>query len=126
MFYVYVLKSKNDYSQYIGLSQNLEERLEELNTVRVNSTKSKRPWQLIYTESFTTCLEARKREKIFKICCWKKIQKANYGRLAQLARALARQARGHWFKSSIAHIVKQGLMMSGRCVRCEIVNQIVN
>ena len=25
------------------------------------------------------------------------------GRLAQLARALARQARGHWFKSSIAH-----------------------
>ena len=27
----------------------------------------------------------------------------SYGRLAQLARALARQARGHWFKSSIAH-----------------------
>ena len=25
------------------------------------------------------------------------------GRLAQLARALARQARGHWFESSIAH-----------------------
>src|SRR5210317_719872 len=25
------------------------------------------------------------------------------GRLAQLARALARQARGHWFKSSNAH-----------------------
>ncbi len=27
------------------------------------------------------------------------------GRLAQLARALARQARGHWFESSIAHII---------------------
>ena len=27
------------------------------------------------------------------------------GRLAQLARALARQARGHWFESSIAHFV---------------------
>ena len=27
-----------------------------------------------------------------------------HGRLAQLARALARQARGHWFESSIAHI----------------------
>ncbi len=25
------------------------------------------------------------------------------GRLAQLVRALARQARGHWFESSIAH-----------------------
>ena len=35
------------------------------------------------------------------------------GRLAQLARALARQARGHWFESSIAHIIKQGLMTFG-------------
>ena len=26
------------------------------------------------------------------------------GRLAQLVRALARQARGHWFESSIAHL----------------------
>ncbi len=34
----------------------------------------------------------------------------NHGRLAQLARALARQARGHWFESSIAHIIKQRLM----------------
>ncbi len=32
-----------------------------------------------------------------------------HGRLAQLARALARQARGHWFESSIAHIVIQGV-----------------
>ncbi len=30
------------------------------------------------------------------------------GRLAQLARALARQARGHWFESSIAHHILQG------------------
>ena len=31
------------------------------------------------------------------------------GRLAQLARALARHARGHWFKSSIAHSIGAGV-----------------
>jgi putative endonuclease len=79
VFYVYVLKSKNDYSQYIGLSQNLEERLEEHNTGRVNSTKSKRPWQLIYTESFTTCLEARKREKYLKSAAGRRFRKQIMG-----------------------------------------------
>ena len=33
------------------------------------------------------------------------------GRLAQLVRALARQARGHWFESSIAHFTSHyGIM----------------
>ena len=37
------------------------------------------------------------------------------GRLAQLVRALARQARGHWFESSIAHSpVLQGLAQRRR------------
>jgi putative endonuclease len=79
VFYVYVLKSKNDYSQYIGLSQNVEERLEEHNTGRVNSTKSKRPWQLIYTESFTTRLEARKREKYLKSAAGRRFRKQIMG-----------------------------------------------
>ncbi len=79
MFYVYVLKSKNDYSQYIGLSQNVEERLEEHNTGRVNSTKLKRPWQLIYTESFTTRLEARKREKYLKSAAGRRFRRQIMG-----------------------------------------------
>ncbi len=79
MFYVYVLKSKNDYSQYIGLSQNVEEGLEEHNTGRVNSTKSKRPWQLVYTESFTARLEARKREKYLNSAAGRRFRKQIMG-----------------------------------------------
>ena len=35
--------------------------------------------------------------------CILPIRESHVGRLAQLVRALARQARGHWFESSIAH-----------------------
>ncbi len=52
-------------------------------------------------------------------CNASSLLKANCGRLAQLARALARQARGHWFESSIAHIISQGLTIIGRFVRSE-------
>jgi putative endonuclease len=75
VFYVYVLKSKKDCSQYIGLSQNVKERLKEHNAGSVTSTKPKRPWQLMYTESFTTRLEARKREKYLKSAAGRRFRK---------------------------------------------------
>jgi putative endonuclease len=49
--------------------------LKEHNAGRVTSTKPKRPWQLIYTESFTTCLEARKREKYLKSAAGRRFRK---------------------------------------------------
>ncbi|MDP6527716.1 MAG: GIY-YIG nuclease family protein [Candidatus Pacebacteria bacterium] len=61
-----MLKSKKDNSQYIGLSQNTEERLKEHNAGRVKSTKPKRPWNLLYKESFRTRTDARKREEYLK------------------------------------------------------------
>ena len=66
MFYVYILISQKDNSQYIGLSQDTEERLKEHNAGRVKSTKSKRPWSLLYKEPCATRLDARKREKYLK------------------------------------------------------------
>ncbi len=66
MFYVYVLKSKKDNSQYIGLSQDAEKRLKEHNAGRVKSTKPKRPWSILYKESCATRIDARKREKYLK------------------------------------------------------------
>lgn len=79
MFYIYVLKSKKDNSQYIGLSENIEERLKEHNAGRVASTKSKRPWRLIYTEPFLKRLEARKREKYLKSAAGRRFRKKIVG-----------------------------------------------
>jgi putative endonuclease len=79
VFYIYVLKSKKDNSQYIGLSQNTEEKLKEHNAGRVNSTKSKRPWRLLYKESCATRLEARKREKYLKSAAGRRFRKEIMG-----------------------------------------------
>ena len=79
MFYVYVLKSKKDSFQYIGLSQDAEERLREHNAGRVKSTKSKRPWKLLYKESFRTRTDARKREKYLKTAAGRRFRKEIMG-----------------------------------------------
>ena len=63
---VYVLKSDKDNSLYIGLTNNLERRISDHNKGNNRSTKSKIPYQLIFTESFESYLEARKREKYLK------------------------------------------------------------
>ncbi len=79
MFYIYVLKSKKDNSQYIGLSQNTEERLKEHNAGRVKSTKPKRPWILVCKEPYTTRLDARKREKYLKSAAGRRFRKEIMG-----------------------------------------------
>ncbi len=79
MFYIYVLKSKKDNSQYIGLSQNTEERLKEHNAGRVKSTKPKRAWKLLYKESFRTRTDARKREKYLKSAAGRRFRKEIMG-----------------------------------------------
>ena len=62
MYFVYILKSLKDSSYYIGHSENLKKILEKHNKGRVRSTKSKRPWQLIYKEFFETRQEVYRRE----------------------------------------------------------------
>ncbi|OHC02984.1 MAG: endonuclease [Planctomycetes bacterium RIFCSPLOWO2_12_FULL_40_19] len=79
MFYVYVLQSEKDSSQYIGLSHDAQERLKEHNAGRVKSTKPKRPWRLLYKESFTTRLDARKREKYLKSAAGRRFRKEIMG-----------------------------------------------
>ncbi|MCK4357724.1 MAG: GIY-YIG nuclease family protein [Candidatus Cloacimonetes bacterium] len=67
MFYVYVLKSKKDRNLYIGSTNDLRRRMREHNTGRVFSTKSRRPFELIYYEAYKTEKDARKREKALKL-----------------------------------------------------------
>lgn len=66
MFYTYILQSVNFGTYYIGSTGNTEERVKNHNSGLVKSTKHKRPWQLVYKESFLSLSEARKRELYLK------------------------------------------------------------
>ncbi|NQV89460.1 MAG: GIY-YIG nuclease family protein [Parcubacteria group bacterium] len=66
MYNVYVIKSNSHDRIYIGSSENVEERILQHNAGKTPSTKSYRPWNLIYTEAFTTRREAIIRERQIK------------------------------------------------------------
>ena len=65
MFYVYILKNKND-KIYIGQTNNLIERLRRHNLGLMKSTKFGLPWGIIHSEFFETRSEAMKRERGLK------------------------------------------------------------
>jgi len=62
MYCLYVLKSLKDKRHYIGFSKDVKLRLAQHNTGQVRSTKSRIPFEVIYTEEYKTSLEARTRE----------------------------------------------------------------
>lgn len=67
MFYVYILKSKKDNKLYIGYTNNLRKRLEEHNSKKNRSTKSRTPFELIYYEAYKNQEDAQKREEMLKL-----------------------------------------------------------
>ena len=74
-YIVYAIKSLIDRRIYVGLTENIERRLEEHNKGRTRSTKGFRPWVLIYKEEVKTRISARKLEKYYKSGCGKEILK---------------------------------------------------
>ncbi|MFO7853339.1 MAG: GIY-YIG nuclease family protein [Bacteroidota bacterium] len=66
MYFVYILESEKNRKYYIGQTEKLESRLERHNAGRVNSTKSGKPWKLIYWKNFETRGEAYKVEQLLK------------------------------------------------------------
>jgi len=65
-YYVYVLKSELDGKNYVGFTQNLEQRFEQHNKGLVFSTKNKRPFILIYYKACVKKEDATHREKYLK------------------------------------------------------------
>ena len=65
-FFVYVLESEKDGSYYVGSTNNFEDRIERHNQGRSQYTKTKRPWQLVYTEEYLNKSDAIKRENQIK------------------------------------------------------------
>jgi putative endonuclease len=65
-YFVYAIKSLSKNYIYVGLTNNLERRIQEHNSGKSKSTKSYTPFRLIYCEKVGIRIEARKREKYLK------------------------------------------------------------
>jgi len=66
MYYTYVLQSGKDDGFYFGFTKNLKLRFEKHSKGLVDSTKNRRPLQLIYYEACLSQEDATRREKYFK------------------------------------------------------------
>ena len=69
MFSVYVLQSQATQRFYIGCAEDPLSRLVEHNRGQTQSTRNRGPWELVYTEEYSTLGEARRRER--KLKSWK-------------------------------------------------------
>jgi len=66
MHYLYILRSQKDHNLYIGTTDNLKRRLRQHNNGQSKSTKARIPFILIYKETYSSKIEALKREWYFK------------------------------------------------------------
>lgn len=67
MWYVYIIKSLKHRRIYIGLTNDLINRLKMHNDGKVLSTKFYLPWKLIYYEAYLIKDDAVKRERALKL-----------------------------------------------------------
>ncbi len=64
-FFVYILSNPAE-RLYVGHTSDVELRLRRHNDGRVRSTKNRGPWNLVYSEEFSTRSAAMAREKELK------------------------------------------------------------
>jgi putative endonuclease len=62
IFYVYILYSQIRDRYYVGSTDDIDRRFHEHNSGKSKSTRSGRPWKIMYTEVFTTLSSAVQRE----------------------------------------------------------------
>lgn len=65
-YYVYILRSTKENFIYTGYSANLQQRLKQHNTGKVDSTKCFAPLELIHYEAYRSIHDAKRRELYFK------------------------------------------------------------
>jgi len=66
MYYTYVLQSENDDKFYVGFTKDLKLRFEQHKNGFVESTKDRRPLELVYYEACLNKEDALHREKYLK------------------------------------------------------------
>ncbi len=64
--FVYAIQSQINNFIYVGMTGNVNIRLEQHNSGKNKSTKAYRPWKLFYEEYCVDQISARKREKQLK------------------------------------------------------------
>lgn len=72
MYFVYVLRSFTNQKLYVGFTENLKERLTTHNRGEVISTKTQRPWKVIFYECYTNKMDALRREQYLKTTAGKR------------------------------------------------------
>ncbi len=65
-YYVYAIQSIKRNYLYVGLTNNIERRMDEHNTGKNKTTKPYRPFKLMFSEKHNTRQIAREREKYLK------------------------------------------------------------
>ena len=73
--YVYVLRSLRDTNLYVGFTTDLRQRVEAHNGGRVDSTRTRTPFELIYYEACRSRQDATRREKYLKSAWGKRFLK---------------------------------------------------
>ncbi len=66
MHYVYILYSDRTDRYYVGMTANIEKRMQDHNAGRSTYTKLGKPWVLVYKEEFADKVGATEREKEIK------------------------------------------------------------
>ena len=66
MYYTYVLQSKKDDKFYVGFTKDLKLRFDKHSKGKVESTRDRRPLNLIYYEACLNQEDAANREKHLK------------------------------------------------------------
>ncbi len=66
MYYVYMIQSIERNYNYVGVTCDLAERIEEHNSLRVESTRPYSPLKLIYYEAYSDKRDAFERERKLK------------------------------------------------------------
>ena len=66
MFYLYVLHSNKTRRRYVGSCENLAHRLKRHNAGDSKATRHGIPWVLIHSETFSTRVEAVRKERYYK------------------------------------------------------------
>lgn len=72
MYFVYVIQSLQDDDFYTGFTRDLEQRVEEHNKGNVDSTRNRKPFKLIYSETCLNKKDALARERYLKTGMGKK------------------------------------------------------
>ncbi|TSD02658.1 MAG: excinuclease abc c subunit domain protein [Parcubacteria group bacterium Athens0714_16] len=66
MYFLYILQSEKDKKFYVGITSDIEKRLKYHNSGRVNSTKHRIPFFVVYSERYPDRKCAREREVFLK------------------------------------------------------------